>query len=176
MKITVISYSYSGNNEALASSIANALGAEHLRISDSKTRSRSTIFMDLIFNRTPMTNPSPESIGDSNLVLFIGPVWVGQIATPLRAYLNYFKTKSVPFAFISISGGADGGNPKLGAELKKRIGKDPLIVLDFHIADLLPKIPKPKRQDTSTYHLTESDVQFLTGEALKQLTQIMPKG
>lgn len=174
MKTTVISYSYTGNNEALASSIANALSAKHLKISESKTRSRSTIYMDLIFNRTPGVNPPPESLGDSDLVLFMAPVWMGQIATPLRAYFKHFKTKPGLYAFISISGGADGENPKLATELKKRIGKDPLIVLDFHIADLLPKIPKPKREDTSTYHLTEGDLKFLTGEAIRLLVEKIP--
>lgn len=175
MKITLISYSYTGNNDALASGMAKALGAGHIKITESKSRSRSTIFMDLIFNRTPEVHPPPESIGDSDLILFMAPVWIGQVATPLRAYFKYYKTKPGAYAFISISGGADGNNPKLGDELKKRLGKDPLIVIDLHIADLLPAEPKPKREDTSAYHLTEADVKHLTDKAMKLLTEKIPK-
>ena len=45
MKITVISYSLTGNNEALAASVAAALGAEHIKISEPKRRTIGTIVL-----------------------------------------------------------------------------------------------------------------------------------
>jgi hypothetical protein len=42
-----------------------------------------------------------------DLILFFGPIWMGQIATPLRAYLKHLKTNKGRYVFVSISGGAD---------------------------------------------------------------------
>ncbi|MCK4731406.1 MAG: flavodoxin family protein, partial [Methanophagales archaeon] len=53
MKVTVISYSLTGNNEALAASIASEISAEHIRITESKPRTNVTIALDMLFNRTP---------------------------------------------------------------------------------------------------------------------------
>ena len=75
-------------------------------------------------------------------------------------------------AFISISGGALGPNPKLADDLTKRIGKKPVTVIDLHIADLLPSDPKPTRQNTSAYRLNEQDILNLTGKSVKEVHKI----
>ncbi|MDZ4709824.1 MAG: hypothetical protein SH818_15600 [Saprospiraceae bacterium] len=169
MKINVISYSFTGNNDRLASSLASALGAEHLKIIEPKPRKMTTIFIDLLFNRTPPVQSPPDKTEGSDLILFFAPVWFGQVATPLRSYFNYYKTIPTPYVFISISGGADGGNPKLANELKKRMGRDPKALIDLHIADLLPRSPKPERKDTAAYQLTERDLSNLTDAIMKTL-------
>ncbi|MDD2822563.1 MAG: NAD(P)H-dependent oxidoreductase [Candidatus Daviesbacteria bacterium] len=179
MKVKVISYSLTGNNEALASSIANEFSAEHIKITESKPRTIITIILDILFNRTPQVSPRADiivdKVKDNDLVLFIGPVWMGQIATPLRAYLEHLKTKFNQYAFISISGGAAGPNPKLADELKKRVGKKPVALINLYIADLLPSDPKPTMKDTSAYHLKDSDVKNLTNTAVKTLRKTMIK-
>ena len=53
MNIAVISYSFTGNNEALARSVADALSAEHIRISEAKPRTLGRITFDMIFDRIP---------------------------------------------------------------------------------------------------------------------------
>jgi hypothetical protein len=53
MKTSVISYSLTGNNEALAHSLAAALQAEHVRIAEVRQRTIGMIVLDMIFNRTP---------------------------------------------------------------------------------------------------------------------------
>ena len=162
MKKTVVSYSLTGNNEDLAASLAAALGADHVRITESRPRTMRTTVLDMFFNRTPKISMSSEKIEAYDWVLFVGPVWIGQIATPFRACFKQFKDQIARYAFISISGGADGPNPKLAGELKKRLGKEPVALIDLHIADLLPPEPKPTRDDTSAYRPTESDVKHLT--------------
>jgi hypothetical protein len=49
----VISYSLTGNNEALAASLARAFDAEHIRVVESGRRTMATNAFDVIFNRTP---------------------------------------------------------------------------------------------------------------------------
>ncbi|MDF2536881.1 MAG: hypothetical protein K0R18_3043 [Bacillales bacterium] len=106
MKIVVISYSFTGNNEALASSVAEEFAVEHIKIKETKQRTGGSIILDIIFNRTPKVQPTVDSLENVDLILFFGPIWMGQVATPLRAYLKHLKTNPCKYAFISISGGA----------------------------------------------------------------------
>lgn len=171
MRIAVVSYSLTGNNSALAKSVANALKARIIVVTGTKTWTSGTIALDLLFNRTPQIKL--EELEAYDLILFSAPVWAGQVASPLRAYLKRMKRNSCRYAFFSISGGADGPNPKLAGELKRRTGRQPEAVIDLHIADLLPKIPKPTRVVTSAYRLSAEDITKLTGtivEAINSLT------
>ena len=175
MKVIVISYSLTGNNDALAASIAAEFAADHIKISESKPRTMGTIFLDVLFNRTPQVIPKVDKVEDNDLVIFVGPVWMGHVATPLRAYLRQLKASPGQYAFVSISGGADGPNLKLAGELNKRVGKEPAALIDLHIADLLPSDPKPNRKDTSAYRLNDKDVKSLTTTIVKAIGETMAK-
>jgi len=169
MKTMIISYSLTGNNKDLAESLAETLAAEHSNITESKPRTTGTILLDMIFNRTPKIQIPVSKTEDYDLVLFVGPVWMGQVASPFRACFKQLGPKVDKYAFISISGGADGPNPKLADELGKRMGKEPAVVIDLHIADLLPPEPKPRRKDTSAYRINKRDIRSLTDTAAATL-------
>lgn len=173
MKAIVISYSLTGNNEALGNSIAKEFAAEHIKITEPKSRTMGTIFLDLIFKRTPKVKQMLDKVKNYDLILFSGPVWIGRIATPIRAYLKQLKKNPCKYAYVSISGGADGPNPKLADELKNRVGHEPIAVIDMHIADLLPPEPKPTRKITSAYHLNNEEVVKLTNIVAKTLREII---
>lgn len=171
MKILAVSYSSTGNNEALAKSVAEEFAAEHLIITEMKSHTIGSIVIDMIFNRTPQVQPLPEELGHYDLILFFAPIWMGKVATPLRMYLKYLITNPCRYAFISISGGADGDNIKIADELKKRTGKEPVALIDLHIVDLLPSDPKPVRKDTSAYRLDRGDITKLTYTIVNALKQ-----
>lgn len=171
MKTAVISYSFTGNNEALAGQIAGELSAEHVRIKETKRRNTGSILLDVIFNKTPKAEPAPETLENYDLLLFVGPVWMGQAASPLRAYLERLKTNPTKYAFISLSGGAAGSNPKLADDLKKRAGSEPAALIDLHIADLLPPGPKPTMKDTSSYRIKDADLKKLTDKIVKTVRE-----
>lgn len=170
MKTMIVSYSLTGNNAALASSLAKALEADHAAITEPKPRTMGTIALDMLFHRIPRVDV-PVGIGACDLVLFVAPVWMGQAASPLRECFRKLGPGINSYAFVSISGGADGPNPRLAGELRKRLGKAPAAVVDLHIADLLPREPKPQRKDTSAYRVTERDVGSLTGKVLAALAE-----
>jgi len=172
MNIAVISYSFTGNNDALAGSVAKELSSDYFRISESKPRTLSSITMDMIFSRIPLVQPSPNLIVKYDLILFFGPIWMGQVASPLRAYLKHLKTNPHKFGFISISGGADGPNTKVPGELRKRTGVDPVVFIDLYIADLISTNPKPTRKDTSAYKLDPEDIKQLTSTIVKKLMDV----
>ena len=167
MNILVISYSLTGNNEALASSIAKELAAEHIKITEAKPRTTGSIVLDMIFNRTPRIQPIHDRLEKYDQILFVGPVWMGHAASPFRAYFKHLKTYTHKYTFASISGGAVNTNPKLAGDLKKRVGAAPEAVVDLHIADLMPSDPKPTMKDTSAYRVNHEDIKKLTDTIVK---------
>jgi len=169
MNAIVVSYSMTGNNHALAKSVAEGLNAEHTALTETKKRTMGTTVLDLLFNRTPKVQPSADVLTGRDAVVLAGPVWIGLAATPLRAYMKKLKKLRCPYAFLSISGGTDSDNPKIPAELRRRVKRDAAAVIDLHIADLLPKEPKPTRDATSAYQLMPNDVKTLTEQALPRL-------
>ena len=171
MKIGVISYSLTGNNEALANSVAEEFAAEHIKITEPKPRTTGSIILDIIFNRTPKVQPIPDRLEKYDQILFVGPVWMGQAASPFRAYFKHLKTHPYKYAFASISGGAINTNPKLAGDLKKRVGAEPAALVDLHIADLLPSDPKPTMKDTSAYRINSGDIKKLTDTIVKTVKE-----
>lgn len=174
MNIKVISYSFTGNNESLACSIAQELSAEHIKVSEPKPRTMGTIILDMLFKRIPRVQPTPGELIGYDLLLFLGPVWMGQVAAPLRSYLKHLKNHHANYAFISISGGADAGNGKLEGDLEKRTGIKPAAIIDLHIADLLPVSNKIERKDTASYKINNNDITKLTAITMAQLTSAIP--
>ena len=175
MKTIVISYSLTGNNQDLAASLATALGAEHVQITETKTRKMGKIALDVMLGRTPKIAMPAKPVQEHDLVLFVGPVWMGQVASPFRVCFKQLAPQITQYAYVSICGGADGPNPKLGEELEKRLGKQPLCLVELHIADLLSK-PDPTRDDTMAYRITAGDVEKLTETAVSALRGAMGDG
>ena len=174
-RVKVVSYSMTGNNDAIAIGIAAELAAEHIKITEPKPRTNGTIVLDMLFGRTPKVNQKLDNVADNDLVVLVGPVWMGHVAAPLRACLKQLRGRPVRYAFCSISGGADGPNPKLAGDLTRRVGKAPAAVVDLHIADLLPPDPKPTREDTSSYRLKDNDVKIITDTMVKALRETIAK-
>ncbi|MGA1873818.1 MAG: flavodoxin family protein [Thermoplasmatota archaeon] len=173
MKISVISYSMTGNNDALAAEIADVIAAEHIVITEPRHRSMGKIVLDILLDRSPKIDQNIDGMEENDLVLFVGPVWMGHAASPLRPCLNHLRARPCDYAFISISGGADGPNPSLGDDLVKRAGKAPKALIDLHIADLLPSDRKPTRKDTMRYRLDRQDTIVLCNTAVRLLRDIM---
>lgn len=171
MKVLVVSYSLTGNNEAIAKRVASQLAADHVRITETKERTMGAIAADMMFNRTPRIDQGLDELEGADLVVIVGPVWMGHVAAPLRACLKRLKGRLGRYAFCSISGGADGPNPKLADDLRKRVGRAPAAVVDLHIADLLPLDPRPTRQETQNYRLSEGDVEVLAGKMVGALRE-----
>ena len=92
---------------------------------------------------------------------------MGSAATLFRAFFRRLKQRPCPYAYVSISGGALGPNPKLEKELTKRVGTAPAVLIDMHIADLLPT-DKPTAQDTGSYRITDEGMASLAGMAVEK--------
>ncbi len=172
MKTMVISYSLTGNNQDLAERLAAKLGAEHARITEPKSRKQGKIVWDILFKRTPKIDLPVENVAAYDLVFFVGPVWMGHVASPFRACFRQLRPTLGDYGFVAVSGGADGANPNLADELTERLGKAPVHLIDLHIADLLPADPPPTRNDTMAYRLRAEEVTQLTDTVIATLGEV----
>jgi len=79
---------------------------------------------------------------ERDLVAFVGPVWMGQVASPLRACFKEFGP---------------------------RLGKEPPALVELHKADFLPPEPTPTRDDTMKYQISDEQLRQLTEKAVSAL-------
>ena len=169
MKIGIFSYSMTGNNNKLGEKLSNALNLDHIIIKEPEERRIGKIILDMLFGRKPKTFPNPKKIDDYEYIIFLSPIWMGKIASPMRNYLKYIKNIDMKYSFFSISGGAMGPNPKIEKELKKRTGNYPDVQKDFQKVNLMISSKKPTSQETSDYQITEEDIDSI----YNQISEIM---
>lgn len=176
MTATIVSYSRTGNNETLAARLAAELGAEHIRITERRPRTNFTITLDLLLRRIPRVTLSAPLTPTEGLLVFVAPVWMGQVAFPLRACLRDLSGSLNRYAFVSLSAGGDGpdSNPHLGRELEKRTKHQPLAVINLHIADLIASESKSTPEELMNYRLNDEDLRRLTDTVLSRLQEVMP--
>jgi len=159
MKVGILCYSLSGNNERVASAVAERLGLELGKVFEPGVRRMLSTVLDIIFKRIPKVIPAPEVIGGYDLVVLFAPVWIGHIATPIRAYLDYIREKEVRYGLVTVSGGP---NPKVKDELIRRTGREPEFFVELSIVDLLPAGVKPTITSVMRYQLSAEDVKALS--------------
>ncbi len=167
MKTCIISYSMTGNNEALAKRLASNINAIHISVKENKRTMGKTI-LDMIFGRVPKVQPEAAVTDDYDEVIVAGPVWMGKVASPLRQYLLHIKKNKRPFKFITISGGALNKNPGLKKDLSKYGGEKLLLLKDMYISDLLGKTDADTK-DTGEYKLTNKDLDVLEKAMAQEL-------
>ncbi|HEY9122202.1 MAG TPA: hypothetical protein VIM80_04320 [Brevefilum sp.] len=171
MKIKVISYSFTGNNEALAADFAKEIGVEHLRISEPKKRTAGKIVRENLFNKDPKINLSGDEISADDFAIFVSPFWFGKIASPMRAYFKQLKRIPSKFGVLSLCVGYD--DPETYQEFKNELGqtlrKDPEFVILKRIADLLPPGQAPTQKLLTEYRINQKDLKMLVASIIEEL-------
>ncbi len=164
----IISYSLSGNNEKLANKVAKKLNLEHLKIREAKKRKISTIMLDKIFNRTPKIDFNYSNIKEGEHYIIFCPIWMFNIATPLKSIAKKIKKTNCTYSFVTLSGGAMNDNPKFFEKLCKNFGKKPVKFIQKLIVNLIDK-EKVSPEDTSNFKLNEELSENISNEIIKEL-------
>lgn len=177
MRIKVISYSFTGNNEALAEGFAREVGAEHIRITEPKKRTAGKIIKENLFKKDPRINLSGDEISEGDFAVFFSPFWFGKMASPLRAYLKKLKSKPDKYGFVSLCVGFENpeGEDQLNAELAAYCGKNPEFVMIHKIVDLLPADPSPTMQMLNDYRVCPEDLERLLSSLLESVGGKLPR-
>lgn len=153
MKILIAYYSFTQNNEKLATHLQKQLNCDIVKIETTKTRNGFSILLDLVFKRRPEIKPVPYYLQDYDHVIFIAPIWAGRIATPMKSFLINEKSNIRRYSFITLCGGSPGQKEKIHHELVTSLQKAPLGLLELRVNDLLPAGEKDTIQHTSGFRI-----------------------
>jgi len=114
MKTLVVYYSRSGNNRFLAEKLAKDISGDilelHPRISAFALLAIASLTHISLGNRKIKT-----AIADYDAIIMCGPIWMGQFISPLRDFINKFRTHIKKLYFITCCGGGeDSKDSKFG--------------------------------------------------------------
>ena len=172
MKTAIVSYSLTGNNCALAKSLAEKTNIKHIEVKTVKKFGMGALIMDIMFKRAPKVTPEPSVLDDYDNIIFMGPLWMGQAATPLRRYFAHLKGSGKKYSFISVCGGAKGGNQNLAEQFIQRIGSEPEHLLELHTANLVDETVKEDIKATTDYKLTDADIESFTLKTMEAISSM----
>lgn len=150
-KKIVVYYSQKGSNRFLAEKTAEALNCEIMSIQPRL----SALFFLLLASATKLSWGNKKIQKDwatYDSVILCGPIWMGQLISPLRDFVKKYKSKIQKFHFITCCGSSDSKqNDKFGYALvfdkaKKMIGEKMGISRAFPIELMIPEDKKDDNQ------------------------------
>lgn len=159
MKTIIIYYSFTRNNQQLAQEMQQRLNCDLYQIEEAGRRFGISILLDLVFKRKPRIKSCPLALRLYDQCIFVGPVWAGEVATPLKTFLEKEKAGINRYSFISVCGGAAGQKEKLANSLTTLVGKAPWVIEELWVSDLLSEEKKNSAQFTSAYRISERDLE-----------------
>lgn len=160
MKNLIVYYSYTSNNQLLATYLQEQLKCDILRIEERKKRTVFTIFFDRLFGRKPTIKGYNVHLSGYDHVILIAPVWIGRIASPLKSFLVKERDNIRSYSFISLCGGVEKQREKLVDELTKLIKRKPGAVEELWIADLLSDDERNIPKNTTEYRVSRNDLEL----------------
>ena len=164
MKPMIVYYSHTGNNQALALKLKDFLICDSLEIKEKKKRKTITILFDLMFNRKAKIIEYPVFNFNDRVIIFISPIWVGKIASPIKAYIEKEKNNINKYFFISLCGGDDNHQQKLKDMLRNITQKEPLEVLELSLNSLLPEEKRNQIKHLINFRVSDNDFDIYKNE------------
>ncbi len=161
MKPVVISFSETMNNERVADIVTTDLNIDWIKLKETKKRSMMTNILDILFNRKPKLAIDLALLDPYDMIIFMGPVWVGHPASPFRRIFRYLRQHPKDYGLVTVCGGNCDlvSNPKLNECLMKRTGKKPQFIKELKIFDLLPQMEeKDMNEKMFKYQLTKDEI------------------
>lgn len=149
MKSVIISFSETFNNERVASQVARDLNIDWIKVEETKRRSLATNIFDVIFARKPKIALDLALLDVYDFIVFIGPIWLGQVTPPFRRIFKYMKQHPRNYGYITVCGGNQDvvSNPKIRIQLEKRIGVKPKFIQELKLFDLMPEMSEKDRNE-----------------------------
>jgi len=114
MKSIVVYYSNTGNNKYLAEKIANDKEFNLYEISP-RVKSSFGLILSSLLKISFGIHDTSKNIKDYDAVILCGPIWMGQLISPLSDFLKKYKDDIKKLYFITCCGsGEDTKDTKFG--------------------------------------------------------------
>lgn len=159
MKTLIVYYSFTQNNAALARIIQQRLDCEMLRIETLRRRSAFSIFLDAAFGRKPAILKHNLTLENYEQFVFVGPIWMGKIAGPLKTFLSGEKSNIKRYSFISVCGGLTGQKEKIEDELTSIVGSRPQNVCELWVSQIVSEHETKNAKNVSAYRIRSSELE-----------------
>ena len=136
MKDVIVFYSLTGNHKKAAEIVSKMLQCNSVEIKEMFERSKAGLFKYILNGFEAATKKTSEikSINEDFLsyerVVFLTPVWAGNLPPPSRAFLNKHKDKIKKIVVIAISGRGNG-NSGFEKDVEETLKRKPDIFLQF---------------------------------------------
>lgn len=132
-RILVVVYSHTGTSRRLAEQLCSQQGWQMAEIAETRPRRGASgiwrCVLDSLLRRHPpirYDGPFPRNF---DAVVLVSPIWVGQLAGPMRSFVARRRDHLPDVAVISIMGGP--GDSSAAAEIASLIGKPPILSTAF---------------------------------------------
>lgn len=175
MKSMVAYYSHTGNNRYLANRIARDLGAESVEI-----RPRAGGHMGLLLSSLTKIGLGirrmDRAFGDYDSVVLCGPIWMGQLISPLSDFLRRYGRDIRRLHFVCCCGSGEttkdskfGYNPVF-AKVRKLMGGKLASAEAFSIELVTPEEMKGNGAETMKIRLDDAN---FTGKILDRYDALL---
>ncbi|MBL0741036.1 flavodoxin family protein [Chryseolinea lacunae] len=163
MKTIIVYYSFSGNNEQLAKHLHEKLNCDILQLETVRKRGPLSIFLDILFSRSPAIQPRNWSMARYDRFIFVAPVWAGKMASPLRTFLREESKFILHYSFITVCGGGQNNQREaLEKELASILETPPERVAELWVKEMLEVKKMDADKFTSAYRITPKDLMYFS--------------
>jgi flavodoxin len=159
MKTLIVYYSFTHNNDALAKMIRTRLDCEMFKIETMRKRTPFSILFDAVFSRKPAIQKHNLAIQNFDRFVFVGPIWMGKIAGPLKTFLREEKSNIKCYSFISVCGGVAGQKEKIANELTSIVGSRPKSVYELWVSEIVGEHATKSVKNVSAYRIGPAELQ-----------------
>ena len=164
MSTLIVYYTLTGNNGIIASELQERLGCDLARIETVRRSTKFSIFLDFVFKRSPAIRELGVSLLKYERVVFMGPIWAGKIATPLRTFMRTKKDTIQRYAFLSVCGGGQSSQKeRIKDELTQLLNRPPECIAECWINNVVPAV-KRNTLAVSEFRQTKEDADVFQEE------------
>lgn len=176
-KTLVLYYSKTGNNKYLAERFAKSMGAGIESI-EPKLSSQFWLIITTLIKLGSGIRPLKNKPGDYEQIIICGPIWMGQLVSPLRSFIRRHRKSINALYFATCCGGSDSdkdgnyGYVKVFKQVKKLMGREDVYCEAFPIPIV---VPKDKINDSNTIMNTRLSDENFKGEILIRFENFIEK-
>jgi flavodoxin len=164
MKLLIVYYSFTGNNEALARKLGERIGCDTLRIEEKKKRTNATFALDVILKKRRGLKEYDVDLSAYDHIILVAPVWAGMIATPMQSFARLENRNLKSYSVIALCGGADGQKENIRAFLESTMSWKPLLVEELRVSDILRAEERDSIMSKIPYKVKEEDLEVFNSK------------
>jgi len=136
--VLVIVYSYTGTSRRVAELLCSQQGWDIANVTDAHPRRGALgnwrCMLDSFFRRQPDIRYDGPPPSDFDAVVLVSPIWMLQLAGPMRSFVVRQRNRLPDVAVLSVMGGQ--GGPNAAAEIAELLGRAPILSTTFTMREV----------------------------------------